>query len=100
MTRWRGLPPGVAGLDDNSLFDNVFLRRKKDNFKAVMVFPPKNANDCLPITMNSICYNFVLKLGSYTKKKEDKNTLGATGRRSEIVTLLHKSNIVILQALI
>ena len=63
--------------------------------------PQKKTNDCLLITMNSICCNFVLELGSYTTKKtEDKKTLGATGRRSEMTMQLHKSDIVIPQAMI
>ena len=62
--------------------------------------PQKKTNDCLLITMNSICCNFVLELGSYAKKKEDKKTLGATGRRSEMTMQLHKSDIVIPQAMI
>ena len=91
-------PLGVAGLDDNSLFDNFF--EKREHFKALVASPQKKTNDCLLITMNSICCNFVLELGSYAKKKEDKKTLGATGRRSEMTMQLHKSDIVIPHAMI
>ena len=81
------------------LFLTTFLK-KREHFKAMVASPQKKTNDCLLITMNSICCNFVLEMGSYTKKKEDKKTLGATGRRSEMTMQLHKSDIVIPQAMI
>jgi len=43
---------------------------------------------------DSTCCNFDLESGSQTKKKETKNTQGATRRRPKMNILLHKSDIV------